>query len=245
MTSQKKVETNRQNALRSTGPRTRKGKARVAQNAITHGLLSRETLLPDEDPEALESVVKAVRAAWDPQGPQEHFQVDLMIRTMWRLQRLGRVEAGIFASNQYSILAKRAAREADTCKFESLHAMVEAGHTITDRERYEQAMARAEHMTALGEEDSPTIGLTFIRGSSGADVFSKFQRYEATIERSYYRALHELQRLQQARLGAYVPPPLAVDVTVNGGADHARLPGAPDRAEEDALPETRHEAREP
>ncbi|MDB5297499.1 MAG: hypothetical protein JWO31_3482, partial [Phycisphaerales bacterium] len=42
---------------------------------------------------------------------------------------------------------------------------------------------------------------------------AKVQRYEAGLERSLYRALHELQRLQAARHGQVVPPPAAVDVT--------------------------------
>ena len=38
MTSPRKLFTNRQNALRSTGPKTAEGKARVAKNALRHGL---------------------------------------------------------------------------------------------------------------------------------------------------------------------------------------------------------------
>lgn len=40
-------------------------------------------------------------------------------------------------------------------------------------------------------------------------------RYETAIERSIYKALHELQRLQAARQGQKVPVPLAVDVEVS------------------------------
>ena len=39
-------------------------------------------------------------------------------------------------------------------------------------------------------------------------------RYEAAIERSFFRALHELHRLQAARAGVPVPPPAALDVDV-------------------------------
>lgn len=53
MTSDKKKESNRRNALKSTGPRTPEGKDAVRLNALKHGLLSRETLLPGEDEEAL------------------------------------------------------------------------------------------------------------------------------------------------------------------------------------------------
>jgi hypothetical protein len=41
MTSTRQLEANRANARRSTGPKTASGKARVAHNAITHGLLAR------------------------------------------------------------------------------------------------------------------------------------------------------------------------------------------------------------
>jgi len=43
-------------------------------------------------------------------------------------------------------------------------------------------------------------------------VLDKVSRYEAHLERGVFKALHELQRLQAARGGAYVPPPAALDV---------------------------------
>ena len=47
------------------------------------------------------------------------------------------------------------------------------------------------------------------------DTYEKFRRYESSIERGFYRALHELQRLQAARRGEGVPVPVAVDVSVD------------------------------
>src|SRR4051812_24588087 len=38
MTREKKAEANRRNALQSTGPKSTEGKARVARNALRHGL---------------------------------------------------------------------------------------------------------------------------------------------------------------------------------------------------------------
>ncbi len=43
----------------------------------------------------------------------------------------------------------------------------------------------------------------------------KISRYEALIERGLYKALHELQRVQSARLGDRPPAPLAVDVEIS------------------------------
>jgi hypothetical protein len=44
------------------------------------------------------------------------------------------------------------------------------------------------------------------------DVLEKVARYENGLERSLFRNLHELQRLQAARCGATVTTPAAVDV---------------------------------
>src|SRR5262245_2769465 len=77
-------------------------------------------------------------------------------------------------------------------------------------------------MRAQGNEPTATFGLTFMRA---ATAFGTLSRYEASLERSYYRAFHELQRLQEARRGGHVPLPLALDVTVSGLDD-----GGTDRA---------------
>jgi hypothetical protein len=49
MTSPRKAEANRRNAQKSTGPKTPEGKDAVRLNALKHGLLCREVLLPGED----------------------------------------------------------------------------------------------------------------------------------------------------------------------------------------------------
>jgi len=56
------------------------------------------------------------------------------------------------------------------------------------------------------------LGLAFIRDGHGADAFSKLSRYESAIERSMYRALHELQRLQAERAGQNVPLPVVLEI---------------------------------
>jgi hypothetical protein len=51
-------------------------------------------------------------------------------------------------------------------------------------------------------------------------------RYEAHLSRQMYQALHELQRLQAARTGESVPPPAALDVTLEGDTSTPALPDA-------------------
>jgi len=72
-------------------------------------------------------------------------------------------------------------------------------------------------MAAVRDGETATLGQTFIRDAETANAFSKLSRYETAIERSLYKALHELQRLQAARRAdGSVPPPAAIDVDVSG-----------------------------
>ena len=48
MTSERQIAANRANALHSTGPKTPEGKAAVRQNALRHGLLAGDVVLPEQ-----------------------------------------------------------------------------------------------------------------------------------------------------------------------------------------------------
>jgi hypothetical protein len=107
MTSDKQARANRRNALKSTGPKTPESKAAVRHNATKHGLLSRDVLLPGEDEVALEELSERLCDELQPVGELESLLVDRITAAYWRLRRLGRVEAGIFAWQLYEELAER------------------------------------------------------------------------------------------------------------------------------------------
>jgi hypothetical protein len=220
MTSEKKAEANRRNALKSTGPRTLEGKAAVRLNALKHGLLSQEMLLPGEDEEALRELGERLRNELQPAGELENLLVDRIISAYWRLRRLGRVETGIFAWERSEELAERAEREAhryESGRREDLEDLVKGlDITITDEKKHEEALSRARRMRSEQEDETATLGRTFARDADRANAFSKLSRYETAIERALYRALHELERRQAARGGAALTPPQVLDVDVSG-----------------------------
>lgn len=156
MTSERQAKANRQNAKKSTGPRSPGGKAVVALNGMKHGLLSRESLIKCESEADLVAFGKRLRTQLVPVGELELLLVDRVVSTAWRLRRLVAVETLLF-----------------------------------DRE------AKPDH------------------AFYGPEKMGVLSRYEVTLERSLYKALHELQRLQAARDGQHIPLPEAVDVEVS------------------------------
>ena len=46
---------------------------------------------------------------------------------------------------------------------------------------------------------------------SSADTLDKIMRYETTLERQLYRAMHQLERLQRMRKGEDIPAPLTME----------------------------------
>ena len=69
----------------------------------------------------------------------------------------------------------------------------------------------------MQDAETATLGKAFIRDADKANAFPKLSRYEAALERSLYKALHELQRLQAAHHAENnAIPPTALDVNVSG-----------------------------
>ena len=87
MTSLRQIEANRRNAMNSTGPRTTRGKAVVALNAVQHGLLSRQAVIQGESEAELVELGKRLRGQLAPIGELELLLADRIISTAWRLRR--------------------------------------------------------------------------------------------------------------------------------------------------------------
>src|SRR4051794_3468934 len=220
MASDKQAKANRQNARKSTGPKTPEGKAAVRLNALRHGILSKEILLPGEDEEALTEVGKHLRAELQPVGELENLLVDRIIAVYWRLRRVGRVETGIFARELYQELAERARQEVSAYEKSRLETVIEKTTeppTITDERKHQEALSKTQEIQAKLDAEIAILGHTFIRDANEANAFAKLSRYETALERSLYKALHELQRLQAARRAdGNATPPVAIDVDVTG-----------------------------
>jgi hypothetical protein len=99
MSSEARIEANRRNAQRSSGPKTPQGKAASSRNALRHGLASdRLVVFPNERQEDLDQLAQAITSEFKPHGDTETYFVERMINARWKLLRLQRLEAEAYDS---------------------------------------------------------------------------------------------------------------------------------------------------
>jgi hypothetical protein len=213
MMSAKKKEANRENAQRSTGPKTAAGKKSVRHNALKHGILAKATLLPGEDPELFSALREELRSSIDPVGELEETLVEMIASYAWRLRRLVQAESGLYVKEIYERRARRAASIAESFRKRPpelgkspMQALGESADfsedhlkVVVDEVGYAAALERAGEARSHLETEAVEIARAFGEDATKVDMFSKLSRYETTIERALFKALNELRSLQEAR----------------------------------------------
>jgi hypothetical protein len=102
MASEAQIAANMRNAEKSTGPRTEQGKAKVAGNALRHGLRAQTLTAFDERDGDFVAFHEAQRAAFEPVGDVEEQLVERIALCAWRLRRVYRVEAEMFTAFRHT-----------------------------------------------------------------------------------------------------------------------------------------------
>ena len=96
--TKQQLKANRQNAGKSTGPRTTEGKRQTARNALKHGLLAKEVVILDGDGAETQADFDALLAdlcqELRPMGIIEETLVERIATCYWRLRRAQRYEVG-------------------------------------------------------------------------------------------------------------------------------------------------------
>ena len=95
MATIKQIEANRRNSLKSTGPKTPEGKQACKMNALRHGLRAATIVLPAEKPEDFHQLCNDLETEWQPQSRTEHFYLEQMAVSQWKLARVEIAEKSI------------------------------------------------------------------------------------------------------------------------------------------------------
>jgi hypothetical protein len=90
--TQKMIDANRRNSLKSTGPKTEAGKARCSQNAITHGIFAQNMALTDEEGELYDQFRLEMLLELNPGNYQEMRCAEIVVNCYWKLRRCDAAE---------------------------------------------------------------------------------------------------------------------------------------------------------
>jgi hypothetical protein len=156
MTSEKQIEANRQNPLKSAEPTSLEGKSRASKNAIKHGILSKNLVISGEKASKYQVCRQNLIETLQPEGTMEALLVEKIACLAWRQRRAVQAESSLF------------------------------------------------HKGLLNEWSRKGLE-SFFQGREG-DCLQNLSRYEANIEKNFYRALHQLKELQKVRKDASLNP---------------------------------------
>jgi hypothetical protein len=96
MATPNQINANRQNAQRSSGPRTPEGKAASRFNALKSGIDAQAQVIPGEDPAQLEALLAEYQERFDTSVPERRMLVDTLVACDWLFRRLNRAEASFW-----------------------------------------------------------------------------------------------------------------------------------------------------
>jgi hypothetical protein len=144
MVSERRIEANRRNAQRSTGPRSIDGRARSSMNALRHGITGQVSIMTVEDRGAHDKFVQELVDRLQPEGAVELQFASVIAEDFWRLQRIRAVENDMLALGNFS---DAAAIDVD---HPEIHASLTRAQTFLDQSKdferltlYEQRINRA------------------------------------------------------------------------------------------------------
>ncbi len=260
----------------------------IKWNALKHGLLARETVLPSEIPEEFENLLHALSDHFKPVGSLEALLVEKIAVTLWRLKRAYRYETGVIRWEELNIsdyeyadevvrIGAEIKKNMEMFKYwkkdkRDLSKMLDEGKPLKDifewTENWKWVQKKLFPEDDLDEDDDEeTVAPNDLcehlqkQGLGTADIWryhlevcddrigwhkkevkrlreakaqnllkphvkrlkgslppkkelEKVTRYEGSLERQFYKALNQLERVQRMRAGEKIPAPIPVELEV-------------------------------
>ena len=178
MATEAQIIANRRNAQKSTGPRSRKGKKAISQNAVRHGLLARQAVISSENRNEFCLYRDWMLDELAPFGPMESILAQRIVSLSWRLKRAGHIQKL------------------------TIDAMNQDNANSPFNKLTESLLQKKQNQSKNETSDPPadlTLGRLAIKDFSNARVLERLLMYERRIEHSLYKTIIELQRLQIMR----------------------------------------------
>jgi hypothetical protein len=177
MATQKQIKANRQNAQKSTGPKSDEGKAAVSQNAVKHGLFA-DSIVYGENLADYEAFHSKMFDELAPAGVVELVLAERAANLAWRLKRAERMQNQVIEDMIGRLVTSDPARR--------------------DRECYyiNQGIYRGDPRMEL--DDLP-LGRIATKDFAYCRVIDRMLMYERRIENSFHKTIRELERQKHIR----------------------------------------------
>ena len=176
VTSLKKVLANRNNAKKSTGPRTENGKAWAKRNAVKHGLRAEHIITVGENKIEFEELKDQFVKELQPIDIISMQLVNRIVLTAWNLQRSDKIQSGMLA---YEMLSYEA--DEYKSKLKEIHHADFAGSQI-----------KVPYQNLL-------MGLSFLRDCNSSNAMVKLGSYETRLLNRYSQLLEELKKYNKQK----------------------------------------------
>ncbi len=176
MATEAQINANRQNAEKSTGPRTPEGKAAVSQNAVKHGLFVTPMVITGEDQARFDLQREAQLGEMRPVGAMESMLAERIVNLSWRLNRAERMQ------NQ------------------TIDDMIEAlKPTALELYAWRTSPKFLRGPEPTAPEPSLALGRVAENDYANYKVLDRLMMYERRIESSLYKTMKKLKQLQTMR----------------------------------------------
>ena len=176
VTSLKKVLANRNNAKKSTGPRTENGKAWAKRNAVKHGLRAEHIITVGENKIEFEELKDQFVKELQPIDIISMQLVNRIVLTAWNLQRSDKIQSGMLA---YEMLSYEA--DEYKSKLKEIHHADFAGSQI-----------KVPYQNLL-------MGLSFLRDCNSSNAMVKLGSYETRLLNRYSQLLEQLKKYKEQK----------------------------------------------
>jgi hypothetical protein len=179
--SVKQLAANRVNASHSTGPRTREGKARSAQNSRKHGFTATNfAVVRLEDLQEVDHLRADLVAVYQPVNSQELFAIERIALAQQALLRIARLESGLLTS----------------CLNDALDT---SGQLFISMSQDLVGHGDIEITKAQNRNYALADGFQRMTSNKRSNTWPLFLRYKVLTEREYRRAIEDFERLKALR----------------------------------------------
>ncbi len=175
MSTTAQIEANRQNAQKSTGPKSAEGKTISAKNAVKHGLFTVETVIKGENRADFELFREKLLDEFDPRGAVEIMLAERIVSLGWRLKRIVRIQDQVF------------------------DVMIEKDEPSPYQKQLNSMLPKGMRDDPRGAGPDLVLGRAVISDFSNSRVLERLLMYERRLENSMKKTMDELHKRKLIR----------------------------------------------